>query len=130
MGILLERWPGIQRAVTARRVELTLIVAAIAYFTLSRTLLNIPMCPFAYLGINCPTCGTTRAVWQIFHGHFWAAWSLNPIGFIVVFLLLRRLSVLSAPRHLVVRIVSNQVADIALLGAFFCAGFMKFLHVV
>ena len=39
-----------------------------------------PGCPFRLLtGFTCPGCGTTRALHQILHGHFVAAFILNPL---------------------------------------------------
>jgi hypothetical protein len=39
-----------------------------------------PACPFRWLtGFTCPGCGTTRALHQILHGHFAAAFMLNPL---------------------------------------------------
>src|SRR4030095_2188 len=39
-----------------------------------------PPCPFRLLtGFTCPGCGTTRALHQILHGHFAAAFMLNPL---------------------------------------------------
>jgi Protein of unknown function (DUF2752) len=39
-----------------------------------------PGCPFRLLtGFTCPGCGTTRALHQILHGHFAAAFMLNPL---------------------------------------------------
>jgi hypothetical protein len=38
-----------------------------------------PACPFHYLtGLNCPGCGSLRAVHQLSHGHLAAAFRLNP----------------------------------------------------
>jgi Protein of unknown function (DUF2752) len=37
-------------------------------------------CPFHTLtGLNCPGCGTTRGLHQLLHGHFIAAFELNPL---------------------------------------------------
>ena len=39
-----------------------------------------PPCMFRTLtGLTCPGCGTTRALHQIVHGHFAAAFMLNPL---------------------------------------------------
>lgn len=39
-----------------------------------------PACPFRLLtGFTCPGCGTTRALHEILHGHFTAAFMLNPL---------------------------------------------------
>jgi hypothetical protein len=39
-----------------------------------------PPCMFRLLtGLTCPGCGTTRALHEIVHGHFAAAFALNPL---------------------------------------------------
>lgn len=36
-------------------------------------------CPLRYAtGLECPGCGSQRAIHQLLHGNFKAAWSLNP----------------------------------------------------
>lgn len=53
-----------------------------------------PQCPFRLVtGFTCPGCGITRALHQILHGHFVAAFMLNPLfvllGPFLLFALLR-----------------------------------------
>lgn len=44
-----------------------------------------PICMFRFLtGLTCPGCGATRALHQILHGHFLAAFMLNPLFFISI----------------------------------------------
>ncbi len=44
-----------------------------------------PACPFRLLtGFNCPGCGVTRALHQILHGHFYTAFTLNPLFLIAI----------------------------------------------
>jgi len=39
-----------------------------------------PSCPFRLLtGLQCPGCGSTRAVHQLLHGHPLVAFELNPL---------------------------------------------------
>jgi hypothetical protein len=39
-----------------------------------------PKCPFRLVtGWQCPGCGSTRAFHQLLHGHFLAAFELNPL---------------------------------------------------
>src|SRR6478672_8540242 len=49
-----------------------------------------PPCLFRLLtGFQCPGCGSTRALHQVLHGHFIAAFELNPLFVIAIpFLLL------------------------------------------
>jgi hypothetical protein len=40
-----------------------------------------PVCPWhALFGWSCPGCGTLRALHQLTHGNFAAAWRLNPLA--------------------------------------------------
>lgn len=40
-----------------------------------------PVCPFHRLtGLDCPGCGTLRAMHQLAHGNLAAAWRLNPLA--------------------------------------------------
>lgn len=46
-------------------------------------------CPFKQLfGIPCPGCGTTRAFCAFFKGNFVEAFTINPLGLFVCFLIL------------------------------------------
>lgn len=39
-----------------------------------------PVCVFhQWTGLECPGCGTLRALHQLSHGNFAAAWGLNPL---------------------------------------------------
>jgi len=47
-----------------------------------------PSCPFrALTGLQCPGCGSTRALHQLLHGHPVAAFELNPLIVIAIPLL-------------------------------------------
>jgi len=48
---------------------------------------NCPVGGF-FAGCNCPACGLTRALSNIMHGDFAAAWAYNKISFIVFFIML------------------------------------------
>jgi hypothetical protein len=60
-----------------------------------------PSCPFRLLtGLQCPGCGSTRALHQLLHGHPMAAFELNPliiiaVPFLAIFLLLMTQSAIS-----------------------------------
>ena len=44
-----------------------------------------PPCLFrALTGLTCPGCGSTRAMHQILHGHFVAAFMLNPLFLLAI----------------------------------------------
>ncbi len=60
-------------------VSVAMLVVGMAWFTLR---LPWPICMFRTLtGYPCVTCGATRSVIAFFHGHFRAAWNLNPLIF-------------------------------------------------
>jgi hypothetical protein len=39
-------------------------------------------------GIPCPACGSTRSILRLLHGDFAGALQLNPLGFLLAFLLI------------------------------------------
>jgi hypothetical protein len=39
---------------------------------------------YATTGLQCPGCGGLRATHQLLHGHFAAAWRLNPLAVLLV----------------------------------------------
>ena len=44
-----------------------------------------PRCPLhSVTGLDCPTCGSLRAIHQLLHGHVRAAYALNPLLFYLV----------------------------------------------
>jgi hypothetical protein len=58
--------------------------AAVLFFFDPATSGFYPQCPLHRLtGLDCPGCGGLRAVHQLLHGHFSAAWRLNPIVFLL-----------------------------------------------
>ena len=65
----------------------SLIIAGAVYlfiFEPGKTGFFLP-CPFRILtGLNCPGCGVTRALHQLLHGNFEAAFMLNPLFLIAI----------------------------------------------
>ena len=54
------------------------IAAAVLFFFDPATAGFYPPCLFrAFLGMQCPGCGSLRAVHQVLHGNLAAAWALN-----------------------------------------------------
>lgn len=48
-----------------------------------------PRCVFHELtGLDCPGCGSTRALHQLLHGHVSAAFHFNPMFFVLLFVAL------------------------------------------
>ena len=63
-----------------------------------------PPCMFRQLtGLTCPGCGSTRALHQLLHGHFVAAFALNPLFIIAIPFLL-----LALARHTVFALQGKQ----------------------
>jgi hypothetical protein len=55
------------------------LAAAVLFFFDPATAGFYPPCLFkTFLGVQCPGCGSLRAVHQLLHGNFAAAWALNP----------------------------------------------------
>ena len=53
---------------------------AVAAIAVGAHLLGVTLCPLRrFLGIPCPTCGTTRAVAALFRGNVREALALNPL---------------------------------------------------
>lgn len=65
----------------------SLIIAGAVYLFLfepGKTGFFLP-CPFRFLtGLNCPGCGVTRALHQLLHGNFEAAFMLNPLFLLAI----------------------------------------------
>src|SRR5512136_624887 len=101
MPILLPRNPRVDRVWASgtsserRWVEVTLILGVLVYFFLAQMPPSLLSCPFLSItGHECPTCGTTRSLWNILHGNLSKAWHLNPVGYCVLVVLIRRICVL------------------------------------
>lgn len=76
---------------STRRITLTVAVAlaataVIAYLAVfDPTVWPAPKCPFHTLtGLDCPGCGTQRAVHALFHGEPAKAWAYNPALFVAL----------------------------------------------
>ena len=53
---------------------------AVAAIAIGARLLGVTLCPLRrFLGIPCPTCGTTRAIAALFRGSVREALALNPL---------------------------------------------------
>jgi hypothetical protein len=61
---------------------LTLCLAGYCWLGYSRfDTENLTVCPMKIIaGVPCPSCGTTRSVERILHGHFMEAMVINPFG--------------------------------------------------
>ncbi|HXQ74486.1 MAG TPA: DUF2752 domain-containing protein [Pyrinomonadaceae bacterium] len=69
------------RRSTVIGIWLLLIAGAVYLFVFEPGKTGLfPLCPFRFFtGLTCPGCGTTRALHQLVHGHFTAAFMLNPL---------------------------------------------------
>lgn len=62
-----------------------LLLLALAVRPLSRWMMrNVPTCPVAAAGLQCPACGSTRCVRYFFSGEFLVSFSMNPAVFLLI----------------------------------------------
>lgn len=117
MGVLL----------TPRARELAIIAGAAAYFALAPALPEFPLCVVHTLsGVHCPTCGTTRALFALMHGDAAAAWKYNPVVFVLVAAVMRRVAMLTSERS--AKVLGREPISVTLLVSFFALGLMTFLQ--
>lgn len=73
-----------KRHIIPLAVSLVAAAAIVLFFFDPRTTWFYPQCPFfALTGLECPGCGTTRALHALLHGHLTTAFTLNPLLFVV-----------------------------------------------
>jgi hypothetical protein len=64
---------------------LTIVGAWVVYTFAPASFAFYPRCPFNVLtGLQCPGCGSTRALHELLHGHVGAAFRLNPMLFALI----------------------------------------------
>jgi hypothetical protein len=108
--------------------EFAFLLGLVLYFRLSGSLPEVPLCPSHYFGYRCLTCGTTRSLWNLLHGDLGTAWRFNPIGFVVLVVLVRRIFVLALPG--LSRALEGRWVDWGLLGAFLAFGVLREIAVL
>jgi len=64
-------------------------------------------------------------VWHISHGQFSQAWAFNPLGFLVVVVLIRRVVVLSLKDHPISRFLNSERIGILLITTFLLIGLLR-----
>lgn len=73
-------------AATHRRwlaLALTAVVAFVALLLIAPEGAPFLRCPFKMMtGLDCPGCGSQRALQALFHGHLSQAWAYNPLTLI------------------------------------------------
>jgi|GEM_PF-5759127 len=130
MGVLLTRMTQ-PRFWQSKYPEILGISLILAYVALARELLPIPLCPSViFSDIPCPTCGITRSMWSIFHGDWVRAFHWNPLGFLAVFLFVRRLLVLTMPRNRLIEAIDNRWVNGILGMTFFIVYFWMFFYII
>lgn len=111
--------------------EILGILLILAYVALARELLPIPLCPSViFSDVPCPTCGITRSMWNIFHGDWIQAYQLNPLGFLAVFLFVRRLFLLTMPRNRLIEAIDHRWVNGFLLAGFFVTYLSMFFYII
>jgi len=118
------------RFLTARRVELGMILGLLAYVAATDSLIDLPLCWSRTLGLPCPTCGTTRSLWHLLHGDLPGAWASNPIGYVALLVLVRRVVVISSPDRTAVRILERRWLDYGLLASYLAFGLSRLIGIV
>jgi len=118
MGILSKLNPR-----TLRGIETAILAGGFATVPFLRTLPGVPLCPVKWLtGKDCPTCGVTRALFALLHGNVGEAAALNPIAFLVVLVVIRRLWLLYFEEGGLGRLFSTPIVERGMLAAFFALG--------
>lgn len=92
-----------------------------------------PICPFhALTGLWCPGCGTLRALHQLTHGNFAAAWRFNPIVMLLLpaaFWLMTREAIRLGTGRRLPWVVTNPVFGWALAAGMIVFGIWRNLPV-
>lgn len=123
MGILSKLSPG-----TLRGLETAVLAGAFAVVPFLQTLPGVPLCPVKWLtGRDCPTCGVTRALFALLHGNVGEAAALNPIAFLVVLIVMRRLWLLHFAEGGLGRLLSRPIVERGMLATFFVLGWWHVL---
>jgi hypothetical protein len=116
-----------RKGFAARSIAGWLPLGALVGSVLLLRWLKIPLCPFkAIAHRDCPTCGTTRAIFLIFQGNFYEAALANPVSFIVLGAFLRHGILSIAPHSKRLRWLRSSLVECVLLGLFFLLGFMHY----
>jgi hypothetical protein len=111
------------------KLEVGLIALFFCFFSTISKLPEIPLCPAVWFGgIGCPACGTTRSVWSIMHAQFVDAWALNPIGYVVVLAMIRRLVVLATRKREAFTALDSHAVDQLLIYSFFALALVNYIH--
>ena len=79
MEKILNRWRWIVVCIGAG------LAVAILWLTNPAALIYFPRCPLhEFTGLYCPGCGSTRALYQLAHGHLLAAFRFNPLAVVAL----------------------------------------------
>ncbi|HEV7588813.1 MAG TPA: DUF2752 domain-containing protein [Longimicrobium sp.] len=112
-----------------RAIETAALVGGFGSVPFLRTLPGVPLCPVKWLtGQDCPTCGVTRALFALLHGSVGEAAALNPIAFLVVLAVIRRLWLLHFAEGGLGRLLSRPMVERGTLAAFFALGWWHVLQ--
>lgn len=98
-------------------------ITAISYSLFMTTVVQVPVCFFQLVcGSACPTCGTTRSLAFICRGRFAEAFNANPVGFVLLVILIRYgVTQSDSESRLSQWLVSDRVS-LFILTAFFACG--------
>ncbi len=144
-GFFLDKIPGKTKSLIAENsgtsgisvytkwtwIEIAVIVFALILLAILPGLPGVKLCPvLVFSGHPCLTCGITRSVWSILHGNIIVAWDYNPLGFILLTVLIRRIFILLAPGSKFSALVDNPVANTSLMILFFGVGILNYFSVI
>ncbi len=77
------------RQSTITAISVTLIALAVLYFGTPASETWILKCPlFRFTGLQCPLCGSQRAIHDMLHGNISSAWHYNPALWLLALYLL------------------------------------------
>lgn len=97
----------------------------LGYVAIMSSIVQCTVCPFQILlDRECPTCGTTRAIYCLFTGQFAAAFITNPIAYVATIALIRHGILRSFPRNRRVAWLDSRAIDTMLLASFFIGGYL------
>ena len=114
-----------------RWIELAVLSSILLVLAVLPSLPGITLCFYKLTtGHACITCGVTHSMWSILHGDFVSAWEFNPMGFIVVPVVIRRIIALAAPKLKLVTIIDNRAVNLALITLAFSTGLLNYYSVI
>lgn len=103
-----------------------ILICMLALYACQSHLAHVP-CPYrVFVGFDCPTCGTTRAVRSLLIGDIRSAFNFNPISIILAMGVIRASLLQIFPNRLA--FLERRLVEYPLLAAFFMFGLCHYLN--